>query len=162
MHHRTDDKYDLNFLVVTVSDTRTERNDESGNIMSKLMSDSNRRFSRIIVSNDPEKISNLVEQSDANVIIFIGGTGLGMRDLTSATLRRIMEREIRGFGETFRSRSSLQEIHAILSDASMFAGKGKIVFSLPGSEDAQKVGFDLINDIVDHAYHEAMRQPRRS
>jgi molybdenum cofactor biosynthesis protein B len=159
MHHRTDDKLDLNFLVVTVSDSRTRESDESGNIIGKLLSDSGRRFSRMIIPNDPEKIRNLVKGSDAEVIVFIGGTGLGRRDLTSKTLRETLEREVRGFGETFRSRSSLQEIHAILSDASMFASRDKIVFSLPGSEDAQRVAFDLISGIVDHAYHEMMRQP---
>ena len=159
MRHPTDDRYNLRFLVTTVSDTRTEATDESGDRMMEYLHSSGRAATRCIVSNSEKLIAGVLEENSSNVdvFIFIGGTGLGRKDLTSRMLRKISEKEVVGFGETFRARSSGEEIHAILSDASMFVLQGKIIFSLPGSLDAQKIAFGIINDIVDHAYHEIMK-----
>ncbi|QRF75893.1 Molybdopterin adenylyltransferase [Thermoplasmatales archaeon] len=159
MHHPTDNKYNLRFLVITVSDKRTEETDESGKIMRNLIKDAGRIVSGYIIPNSSERIIRVVEEeiNTADVFIFIGGTGLGKKDYTSRTLRKISEKEVPGFGEIFRSRSASGEIHSVLSDSSMFVIRGKIVFSIPGSGDAQRIAFDIINDIVDHAYHEIMR-----
>ncbi|MHB1709166.1 MAG: molybdopterin-binding protein [Thermoplasmataceae archaeon] len=159
MRHSTDERYDLQFLVITVSDTRTESTDESGDRMLEYLHSSGRIANRGLVPNIEKHIAGVLEEnsSKANVFIFIGGTGLSRKDLTSRTLRKITEKEVTGFGETFRARSSGEEIHAILSDASMFVLHDKIIFSVPGSLDAQKTAFGIINEIVDHAYHEIMK-----
>jgi molybdenum cofactor biosynthesis protein B len=159
MHHSTDDRYNLRFLVTTVSDTRTESTDVSGVRMLEFLHSSGRIATRCLVPNIEKDIVGVLEEnsSKADVFIFIGGTGLSRKDLTSRTLRKISDKEVTGFGEAFRSRSSVEEIHAILSDASMFVLQGKIIFSLPGSLDAQKTAFGIINEIIDHAYHEIMK-----
>ena len=159
MRHSTDDRYNLRFLVITVSDTRTESTDESGDRMLEYLHSSGRTATRCLIPNSEKIIAGVLDENSSNVdvFIFIGGTGLGRKDLTSRTLRKISEKEVTGFGETFRARSSGEEIHAILSDASMFVLQGKIIFSLPGSLDAQKTAFGIINGIVDHAYHEIMK-----
>ncbi|OWP56863.1 MAG: hypothetical protein B2I17_03645 [Thermoplasmatales archaeon B_DKE] len=159
MHHPTDNKYNLRFLVITVSDTRTEETDESGKIMRNLIKKAGRIVSGYIIPNSDERIIRVVEEeiNTTDVFIFIGGTGLGKKDFTSRMLRKISEKEVPGFGEIFRSRSASGEIHSVLSDSSMFVIHGKIAFSIPGSGDAQRIAFDIINDIVDHAYHEIIR-----
>lgn len=158
MNHLTEERLDLKFRVVTVSDSRTEKTDESGDMMCKLLQDSGRKLSRTLVPNEPGGITGEISSKAVEVFIFIGGTGLGTRDITSRTLRGLSDREIFGFGEIFRARSVTGEAHAILSDASMFVIGRKLIFSLPGSVGAQKTGFELIDKIVDHAYHELNRK----
>jgi molybdenum cofactor biosynthesis protein B len=159
MMHDEGEKLTLKFMIVTVSDSRTEETDVSGKIMSEFISSSGREAHRSIIRNDPSMIEKLLsrEHSHYDVFVFIGGTGLGKNDLTSGTLRKLSEREIPGFGEQFRRAGMEDNRYSILSDASMFLYRGKMVFSLPGSENAQKTAFEIINSIVDHAYHEINR-----
>ncbi|MCL4327813.1 MAG: MogA/MoaB family molybdenum cofactor biosynthesis protein [Candidatus Thermoplasmatota archaeon] len=159
MIHDEGEKLSLKFMIVTVSDTRTEETDISGKIMSEFISSSGREAHRSIIRNDPSMIEKLLsrEHGHYDVFIFIGGTGLGKHDITSRTIRKLGEREISGFGEQFRRAGLEDNKYSILSDASMFLYNGKMVFSLPGSEDAQRTAFQIINSIVDHAYHEINR-----
>ena len=159
MPHSTGDRYNLRFLVITVSDARSEATDESGKRMLGYLLSSGRIAARSLIPNSEKRIIEIVEENagSTDIFVFIGGTGVGKRDLTSRTLRKISQKEVPGFGETFRFRSSQEKIHSILSDASMFVYNDKILFSIPGSSDAQELAFSLINDLVDHAYHEIIR-----
>ena len=130
-------------------------NDQSGKIMENLL---NNRASRGLVKDDEVMILSEIFKNYENtdVFIFIGGTGISRLDQTSNSLRKIADREVPGFGQLFREKSG--GIFPYMSDASLFIYQKKIIFTLPGSEDAQKIGFEIINGLVNHIYHEINKE----
>ncbi len=94
-----------------------------------------------IVSDDSEQIRNVLDkllaESSIHAIIFSGGTGLTAKDITYETIQPLLEKEITGFGELFRT-LSFKEIGtaSILSRATGGKIKDKAIFILPGSPKA--------------------------
>jgi len=132
-------------FVVTVSDTRTKEDDISGGIIQELLkSNFHHVMGYQIVKDDAEQVKALVSKASQHpqiqVIILSGGTGISARDNTYEALRSIYQKDITGFGEIFRF-LSFQEIgsSAMLSRASSGVVNGRLVFSMPGSEQAVKL-----------------------
>ena len=97
----------VSIALLTVSDTRVFENDKSGNLLEKKIYDSGHvLFDRKIVKDDIfdiQKISKKwINNSDVEVIISTGGTGLTGRDVSPEAFRSIFDKEIEGFGELFR------------------------------------------------------------
>lgn len=94
-----------------------------------------------IVSDDAKQIqkalNKFLSENSIHAIIFSGGTGLTTKDITYETIQPLLEKEITGFGELFRS-LSYEEIGAaaMLSRATGGKLKNKAVFLLPGSPKA--------------------------
>src|SRR3546814_6837525 len=61
---------------------------------------------RAIVTDDGDSIvaalKGLIADPEVDCIITTGGTGVTGRDVTPEAFRRVMEKEIEGFGELFR------------------------------------------------------------
>jgi molybdenum cofactor biosynthesis protein B len=90
---------------------------------------------------------------ETQAILLTGGTGLSRRDSTFEAVDRLLEKRIDGFGELFRW-LSFQEIGpaAMLSRATAGLYRGKMVFSLPGSEGAVRLAMErLILPELGHA-----------
>jgi molybdenum cofactor biosynthesis protein B len=140
----------VNCAVMTCSDSRTTETDASGLLIMKLLQDAfHVVISYQIVRDDPQEICKWMETFAADekvqVVILNGGTGLSKRDVTYETIKGLVEKEIMGFGELFRY-LSYQEIGpaAIMSRATAGVYKGKVVFSLPGSEGAVQLAMEKI------------------
>ena len=87
--HRKDAPASVRCVVVTVSDTRTESNDTSGDAIVELLKSAGHDVgARRIVRDDPEAVRSLIRSvvesnpSVADVIITTGGTGITARDST--------------------------------------------------------------------------------
>ena len=148
--HPTSKKTPTTFALVVTSDTRTEREDETGRIaVSLIEGDGHSVASHTIVSNNEDKIRAEVEKllfDDAvEVIVISGGTGIGSKDKTVAAVAPLLEKEMPGFGELFR-RISYDEVGgaAIMSRATAGVANGKLIFCLPGSRNAVKVALAKI------------------
>ncbi|MGD0802728.1 MAG: molybdenum cofactor biosynthesis protein B [Candidatus Bathyarchaeia archaeon] len=148
--HPIDKKVPTIFALVVTSDTRTERDDETGRIAVGLIEgDGHTVASHSIVPNNDEKIRIEVEKllydNSIKVIVTSGGTGIGLKDRTVAAVKPLLEKEMPGFGELFR-RISYDEIGgaAIMSRATAGVAKGKLIFCLPGSRNAMKVALTKI------------------
>ncbi len=158
-------------ITVTVSDTRTAADDTSGKaLMDELQSASIALGRHVIVPDEPDRIAEIVREvvtsNEADAIVFTGGTGIAPRDLTYETLSSLFDKTLDGFGEAFR-RLSWDEIgpRAILSRATAGTVGTCIVFSLPGSEKAVRLGaraliapvlghaVDLVNGRTKHGHH---------
>ena len=129
----------VNIALLTVTDTRNFDNDKSGAILVKKIEEANHNLSdrKICRDNKNDIISILKEwtnQSDIDVIITTGGTGLTGRDITPEALDEIADKHIIGFGELFRN-ISLKTVgtSAIQSRACAVLANGKYIFALPGS-----------------------------
>lgn len=140
----------LNIAVLTVSDTRTEADDRSGDaLVERLESAGHTLAARAIAKDDADAIADLLRQwiddGDIDAVIATGGTGVTGRDVTPEAFSRVCEKEIPGFGELFRW-ISYRKIGAstIQSRATAGVAKGTYLFALPGSTGACRDAWDEI------------------
>jgi len=140
----------LRCAVITVSDTRTPETDRSGQFMqSQLQERGHQILDYVILPDDPKQIidqlSTLGTVQELEVILCNGGTGIAPRDTTYDAVASLLEKTLPGFGELFRY-LSYQEIgsRAIASRAIAGVYQGKLVFSLPGSRNAVKLGLEQL------------------
>ena len=132
----------INISLLTISDTRTEATDRSGQILAKKIKEKGHGLShKEIVKDELEDIKKILldwcEDPNVDVIITTGGTGLTGRDTTPEALEEIKDKDIPGFGELFRL-ISYKKIGAstIQSRAMAVLAKGTYIFALPGSSGA--------------------------
>ena len=143
----------VNIAILTVSDTRTEADDRSGDtLVKRLKSDGHQLADRAIVKDDPDSIVSQLQawinNPNVDVVVATGGTGVTGRDVTPEACERVCEKDIPGFGELFRW-ISYQKIGTSTIQSRAVAGiaKGTYLFALPGSTGACKDGWD---DILRH------------
>jgi molybdenum cofactor biosynthesis protein B len=147
--------------VITISDTRHEGNDTSGNAIVELLSGAGHHVAgRRIVRDEPALVRDAVRSvDDADVVITTGGTGISSRDTTYDAIQSLLEKRLDGFGELFRM-LSFDEIGAaaMLSRASAGTIGRTAVFSLPGSESAVRLALSkLILPEIGHVVRELRR-----
>ena len=100
----------VNIALLTISDTRTIKNDKSGMILvNKIEKQKHKLVDRKIVRDEKKEIRKIILEWTKNdlidVIITTGGTGLTGRDITPEVLNEIADKKIPGFGELFRQLS---------------------------------------------------------
>lgn len=142
--------------VLTVSDSRTEATDKSGQLLvERLQTAGHTLAEKMIVPDNIYQIRAVVSRwiADAEVqaIITTGGTGVTGRDGTPEAIVPLLDKELPGFGEIFRM-VSYQEIKTSTVQSRALAGvaNGTYIFCLPGSSGACRTGWDaLINDQLD-------------
>ncbi|MCS7062055.1 MAG: MogA/MoaB family molybdenum cofactor biosynthesis protein [Anaerolineae bacterium] len=150
--------------IVTVSDTRTRANDTGGDLIEQRVTSAGHQVVfREIVKDDPQRIAALLDQiideTDARIVLFTGGTGIAPRDTTYDALARKLEKTLPGFGELFRM-LSYQEVGAaaMLSRATAGVYRGRVIVSMPGSPNAVQVAMDkLILPELQHLAWEVAR-----
>jgi molybdenum cofactor biosynthesis protein B len=140
----------VNIAVMTVSDTRTEANDKSGDTLAQRITDAGHRLAaRAIVKDDRDSIRAQlrawIDNPGIDVVIATGGTGVTGRDVTPEAFQSMYEKEISGFGELFRM-LSYQKIGTSTIQSRCTAGVagGTYLFALPGSPGACRDGWDDI------------------
>jgi molybdopterin adenylyltransferase len=161
--HRKDAPTSVRCAVLTISDTRHEGNDTSGDaIVALLTTGGHAVAARRIVRDDPDLVRDAVHAlgGSADVVITTGGTGISGRDNTYDAIQSLLTKRIDGFGELFRA-LSYQEIGAaaMLSRAVAGAVGTTAVFTLPGSEHAVRLAMTkLILPELGHVVRELKRQ----
>jgi molybdopterin adenylyltransferase len=140
----------LRVAVVTISDTRTEATDTSGQtIVDALTAAGHQLAERRFVSDDLPRIRGVFEDfigdPDVDVVISTGGTGLTARDVTPEALSPLVTKPIPGFGELFRM-LSFREIGTSTIQSRAVAGlcNETFIFVLPGSTGAVRLAMDEI------------------
>jgi molybdenum cofactor biosynthesis protein B len=147
-----------NVAVITLSDSRTAKDDESGDIIQRLLEEHGHcvAIRKLIADNRTvlrATLRELSRQKDLHVIITTGGTGISSSDITIETVKGMLEKELPGFTSLFMLLSYPQaKSAAMLSRAMAGTLKGKIVFCLPGSPRACKMATEaLIIPEIGHA-----------
>ena len=140
----------VNIALLTVTDTRTLKDDKSGAILTNKISEANHNLVDRKICKDNKKdikkiIKNWLKKKNIDVIITTGGTGLTGRDITPEALGEIADKHIPGFGEIFRMISlGTVGTSSIQSRACAVLAKGKYVFALPGSSGGVTDAWDKI------------------
>ena len=142
--------------VVTVSDSRTQNDDRSGDKLAELLSDAGAEIvERVIVTDDREQIEQtlfaLTERSDVNLIITTGGTGFAPRDNTPEATRAVIEREAPGLAEAMRRETASKTPMSMLSRAVAGIRGRTLIINLPGSPKAVEECFNFMRPILGHA-----------
>ena len=149
----TRDFIPLGIAVLTVSDTRTEADDKSGQLLAKRLEATGHRLAdKRIVADDKFQIraaiTNWCIDDDVQVILTTGGTGVTGRDGTPEAISVLLDKLIEGFGETFRA-ISYQQIGTSTMQSRAIAGvaNGRYIFCIPGSSGACATAWD---DLISH------------
>ncbi|MEW8530059.1 MAG: molybdenum cofactor biosynthesis protein B [Candidatus Thiodiazotropha sp.] len=149
-HFKESDFVPLNLAVLTVSDSRTEETDKSGQTLKERALEAGHRVvEKRIVPDDIYQmravVSAWIADSDVHIIISTGGTGITGRDSTPEALQPLFDKSIEGFGELYRA-ISLQEIGSSSIQSRAIAGlaNGTLIFCLPGFTGACRTGWDKI------------------
>ncbi len=141
--------------VITVSSTRTEATDTSGQLIRDRFAAAGHQVvcSAIVPDTVPAIRAAVVRSLEsANCVVLSGGTGLTHDDCTIEAVAPFYDRIIDGFGELFRAKS-LAEIGtaAMLSRASAGLVGRSVIFCIPGSTGAARLALeDLILPEVGH------------
>lgn len=148
--HKAKGKRSIQCFVVTVSDTRDETTDESGQLIRSLLIDEKHGLAGYrIVKDEPAEIEALLREALANEqvegVIVNGGTGISPRDGTYEVIAGLLDKRLDGFGEIFRY-LSYQDIGsaAVMSRAVAGSAQGKVLISLPGSKGAVRLAMEKL------------------
>ena len=144
--HKNKAHHTVRCAVITLSDTRDETTDKSGQRIKALLAEHEQPVvSYQILKDEPDQLTAavraLLARPDVDVILTNGGTGIAPRDTTFEALQGLLEKEIPGFGEMFRM-LSYEDIGsaAMLTRATAGVAQGKVIISLPGSTGAVELG----------------------
>ncbi len=145
------------FSVVCVSDrcSRGECEDQSGPLISAIVSGLGETAEYIIVPDEKEEISaalaHLCDDVKCDVVFTTGGTGFAPRDVTPEATKAVIEKEVPGIPAAILFESLKITPRAMLSRA--VAGiRGKtLIVNLPGSPKAVKESLDVVLPVLTHA-----------
>jgi molybdenum cofactor biosynthesis protein B len=154
----------LGFSILTVSDTRGERDDTSGHAIRDLALGAGHRIVESTLVRDEveeirEAVRRLLDLPGTDVVVVTGGTGFSPRDVTLEAAAPLFDRPVEGFGELFRMLSYQQVgAAAMLSRAAAGLAGTRAVFLLPGSPKAVTLALEKL--ILPEAAH-LLGQARR-
>jgi len=148
--HQEADFVPLNIAVLTLSDTRTNETDTSGQALVDLLTAAGHSLAeRDLCPDDIYQsraiVSAWIADEGIDIVITTGGTGLTSRDSTPEALTPLFDRNVEGFGELFRQ-VSFQQIGTSTIQSRAIAGLANetLVFCLPGSPGACRDGWNGI------------------
>jgi molybdopterin adenylyltransferase len=140
----------LRIAVLTVSDTRTLDTDVSGKFLAdELQAAGHVLAARALLRDDVDagraQLAAWIGDDSVEVVLTTGGTGITGRDGTPEAVAPLLEKTLEGFGELFRM-LSYAEIGAATIQSRCLAGvaRGTLVFCLPGSSGACRLGWEKI------------------
>jgi molybdenum cofactor biosynthesis protein B len=136
--------------VLTVSDSRSERDDTSGDLIQSLLEAAGHKVvERAIVRDEREPIQTAarraIARTDIGALLITGGTGVSPRDGTVEAIEPLLYKVLGGFGELFRMLSFEQiGAAAMLSRALAGSADRTAVFVMPGSSGAVKLALERL------------------
>ncbi len=140
----------VRIAVLTISDTRDEESDTSGQILvDRLTGAGHELAGRAVVKDDVERIREQVlgwaRGGGVDAIVTTGGTGITGRDVTPEAIEPLFEKRIEGFSVIFHL-VSYQSVGLSTLQSRALAGlvHGVFVFCLPGSNGAVRDGWDKV------------------
>ena len=148
--HKEQAQKTVRCFVITVSDSRDENTDTSGQTIKQFLSAQGHHTAGYrIVKDEPVEIAALLEEAlgkpDVEAVIVNGGTGIAPRDGTYEVVSRFLDKKLDGFGEIFRYLSYLDiGSAAIMSRAAAGTARGKVLISLPGSKGAVTLAMEKL------------------
>ena len=119
----------IKFAIITCSDTRTLETDEAGQKLEQLIAEQGWECVRRVVEMDERPfiagaLIDACDNTDADIVLTCGGSGLSLRDVTPEATRDVADREVPGIAEAMRAHSVAITPFAMLSRAS--SGRARV------------------------------------
>lgn len=140
----------LRIAVLTVSDSRTEETDTSGEALAQSLEAAGHQLAERRIEKDDRyalraTVSRWIADPLVDVVLVSGGTGFTGRDITPEALTPLFDKVVDGFGELFRQ-LSFEEIGSSTIQSRAVAGlaNGTLVFCMPGSTGACRTAWNGI------------------
>lgn len=157
---------------LTISDRAASRvyDDVSGPEIERVLKahlGPDQTFVAMVVPDDQETIAGalcrLVDEEKCELVVTTGGTGITARDVTPEATRRVLDKELPGFGELMRMQSYQKVRTAILSRAVAGTRGASLIINLPGKPQAvaECLGF-LKEAIIEAVEHLQGRNPHQT
>jgi molybdopterin adenylyltransferase len=134
----------LRIAVLTVSDTRDEKDDKSGAVLASMIAEAGHQLAdKDIVTDDEKKIRKKVRKwikdPEVDVVITTGGTGFSPRDVTPEAVQPLFDKEIDGFSSLFHMLSYATIGTSTVQSRACGGMAGEtFIFCVPGSPGACK------------------------
>lgn len=149
--------HEIKAVVVVCSDSVSEgkAEDQAGaQVSARLKSMGMKVIPVVVLPDQVEAIQQAVfsYQSEVNLILFVGGTGLSNRDVTPEAVRPLLTREIDGIMETARRYGQDRMPFAMLSRGVAGMVNETLVITLPGSTKGAMETVDALFPGVLHVF----------
>ncbi|MFT5819147.1 MAG: cyclic pyranopterin phosphate synthase [Crocinitomix sp.] len=152
------ERKDLNAAVIVCSDTIAagQKEDKAGKaIIAKLEKSGIEIGAYDIIPDEKEIIqAKLTEYHAAgfNMVIYTGGTGLSVRDVTPESIEPLLDRRIPGIEEAIRNYGQNIMPYAMLSRSIVGVKGGTLVMALPGSTNGARESMEAVFPEVLHVF----------
>jgi molybdopterin adenylyltransferase len=154
------------FAVLTVSDrcARGQATDTAGPAAASLLRHDwpEAQIETALVPDEEDQIGGWLRRwiaQGAELILTVGGTGLGPRDRTPDVTRTVLEREAPGIAEAMRALGAAQNPLAWLSRGVAGLAGGTLIVNLPGSRRGAEESLTAIIPLVRHGLETIAGRP---
>jgi len=141
--------------ILTVSSTRTEKNDESGKVLKEILTDDFEIIEYDIVSDNEnsiiEQLNFYCDSQKADLVLTNGGTGFSESDITPEATIKVADKIVPGISELIRAEGIKITKRAALSRGISALKETTLIINLPGSPKGAKESLEAIIDLIPHA-----------
>jgi molybdenum cofactor biosynthesis protein B len=161
--HKKDAPRAVKTGIITVSTTRSLKDDKSGHWISKRAKKEGHEvvFHQVIpdeIEIITRTVMDVIKDPAPQALLITGGTGISSKDVTIEAVRSLFTKELTAFGPIFAQLSFEQiDSAAILSRATAGVIEKTILFCMPGSINACKLAckaiiFPELGHLVHHIH----------
>jgi len=149
---------DLRAAVIVCSDSISEgqKEDKAGKVIMSKLEECNVTVTEYIIIPDEKAIiqekAKQFEKDGLDLVIFTGGTGLSVRDITPEALHEIIDRKIPGIEEAIRNYGQDRTPYSMLSRSVAGTLNNTLILALPGSTKGASESMDAIFPSILHIF----------
>lgn len=155
-HKHSDNKPKSAVIVCSDRVSSGEKQDTSGKAIIAELEKHGLGCDRYVVIPDDfsqiQQVARELQESDFDLVLFTGGTGLSSRDVTPDAIAPLLDREIPGIMETARSYGQLRTKFAMLSRGVAGFMGNMLIVTLPGSTNGVRETMDALFPQLLHVF----------
>ena len=147
----------LKAAVLVTSDSRSEREDQSGKVViDRLVKNGFEVVEYKVIPDEADLIESelkrFCDELKVDIVLTSGGTGLGPRDVTPEATRKVIEKEVSGVAEFLRAYGQRRTPLSMLSRGVAGVRGNTVIVNLPGSVKAVSESLDSLFPGILHIY----------